>query len=808
MVEMIIQEPVQATIWFILNHYSYKDAIFLAERLNAEVASEESLYLLATCYYRAGKQVAAYSILSNKSFKSSECRLLLARCCCDLKKYGEAEEALLGKFNCLEKSGSCKGGLSSEDIIQEFGKSAAFAAQMLALICSKTERYEKAVDYYLKSLKFNPFLWSSFENLVKLGAKPDSSKIFNINNIDFSLCHGNNPLVTLWNSNVKGSFDNTSQGTGGSQVTVPIIKELNQPVEIHSPFALIKPTNDNGTIDVITPESNSWVTTCLAPQKAQPLTKITRRSANVSSERISPTTVKRAETPSGTASRLSFGVFPLIDSTPPIHLCTLGPNENIDTSEIRNANMQSERITRAPAKKPQTRRSHAIQGVTTRNNQKEMELNELNKAEPIKSNQQSGFISEEVKQAGLKMQRASAEGLLNLLVDLANASLCLGQFHCTKAIKILMNLPQKQFNTGWVLSGIGRAYFEMSKYEEAVKYFEEAHKVEPHRLQGTEYYSTALWHLQREIKLSMLAQECIEFDKNAPQTWCVAGNCFGLQKEHETAIKFLQRAIQVDPDFAYAYTLLGHELVLTEEMDHAMACFRNAIRIDARHYNAWYGIGMIYYKQEKFQLAELHYRKALSISSCSPVLLCHIGVVQNALKKTESALTTLNKAIEMDPKNALCKFHRASIYFSMEKHQLALHELEELKQIVPKESLVYFLIGKVHKRLGNTHLALMNFSWAMDLDPKGANNQIKEVIDKQYANDDDEVVVCLDSGDETYNSNLVNESSESSLRPRSHLHRESHSSSMEDEDDDDADEDYVPNNDLNNDGGELMDEGV
>ena len=41
----------------------------------------------------------------------------------------------------------------------------------------------------------------------------------------------------------------------------------------------------------------------------------------------------------------------------------------------------------------------------------------------------------------------------------------------------------------------------------------------------------------------------------------------------------------------------------------------------------------------------------------------------------------------------------------------------------------------------------MNFSWAMDLDPKGANNQIKEVIDKQYANDDDEVVVHLDPND-------------------------------------------------------------
>ena len=45
---------------------------------------------------------------------------------------------------------------------------------------------------------------------------------------------------------------------------------------------------------------------------------------------------------------------------------------------------------------------------------------------------------------------------------------------------------------------------------------------------------------------------------------------------------------------------------------------------------------------------------------------------------------------------------------------------------------------QVHKKLGNTHLALMNFSWANDLDPKGANNQIKEAIDKPYHTDDDD----------------------------------------------------------------------
>ncbi|RWS13328.1 Cell division cycle protein 27-like protein [Dinothrombium tinctorium] len=908
---MIIQEPVQATIWFTLNHYAFSDAIFLAERLHSEVNSEESLYLLATCYYRAGKTVSAYSILADKAFKSSECRLLLARCCCDLKKFADAEEALIGNKSKLQQQSSNSSvtsakcpSLSTEELIAEFNEAASFAAQMLAFICSKTERYEKAIDYYKKSLKLNPFLWSSFESLVQLGSKPDSSKIFNLSNVNFDLCFGSNPLVNLWNTNLKTTSEHISTSQQQTTITpqqqqpqqqqLAAVKETNQNFEIHSPFAVIKPTAESGSFEVFTPDNNSWIsTTCYAPQKVNMEFKISRKTNPIQCDnKDTPMVITKTGTPTG---RLSFGIFPLGEA-PTIPLIM-----NIESNETKVQNSDSStKISNAPLKKPQTRRSQqnsTFMPPPTRNNvpklqifnqsmninthslesginslqsstsvtnqstvsqtglglrrssrlfnssssvkenstksasrttnqennkkatssktptkktrrqssatttttstaqQKESELNEINKPENGKVN--SNAINEELKQAGLKWQRASAEGLLNLLVELGKAALYLGQFQCQKAIDVLINLPLKHFNTGWVLNSLGKAYFEMAKYEEAVKYFEDAHKVEPHRLQGTEYYSTALWHLQQEVKLSMLAQELIEFDKNSPQTWCVAGNCFSLQKEHETAIKFLQRAIQVDPDFAYAYTLLGHELVLTEEMDHAMACFRNAIRIDPRHYNAWYGIGMIYYKQEKYQLAELHYRKALQISPCSPVLMCHIGVVQHALNKTEQALQTLNKAIEMDPKNALCKFHRASIYFAMDKHQLALNELEELKQIVPKESLVYFLIGKVHKRLGTTHLALMNFSWAMDLDPKGANNQIKEVIDKQYANDDDDVVICLDSGDEIANrSQLLNASSESSLRLRSQSHHES-SSSMEAEEEE-----------ANYDGSEVMDEGI
>ena len=37
------------------------------------------------------------------------------------------------------------------------------------------------------------------------------------------------------------------------------------------------------------------------------------------------------------------------------------------------------------------------------------------------------------------------------------------------------------------------------------------------------------------------------------------GNCFSMQKDHETALKNFQRAVQLNSRIAYAHTLCGYE---------------------------------------------------------------------------------------------------------------------------------------------------------------------------------------------------------------------------------------------------------
>ena len=201
------------------------------------MGSDEALHLLASCYFRAGKTAAAYSVLRTQGCRSPQCRLLFGRCCVDLKKYCEAEQALLSSFMRSESKGQPKADVSIDELVSEFGDSASFVAQLLGFVSVKTERLSRAIDFYCKSLTLNPFLWSSFQSLVQLGHKVDPEKMFTVANVDLNQCYGSNTLISLWNSNRV-----TECGLPAQTPQTVSLKDNQKPAavfEINSPFAVI-----------------------------------------------------------------------------------------------------------------------------------------------------------------------------------------------------------------------------------------------------------------------------------------------------------------------------------------------------------------------------------------------------------------------------------------------------------------------------------------------------------------------------------------------------------------------------------------
>eukprot|EP00038_Savillea_parva_P018736 m.25338 g.25338 ORF g.25338 m.25338 type:complete len:734 (-) comp4227_c0_seq1:59-2260(-) len=702
-------------------------AIFLAERLHSEEPTSANVHLLAQCHVRAGHFSRAYSLLKGQT--SLDCRFLFARCCYLLDKLQEGELAL---------TGALFPGSTTE--LRELNDSNGAAYALLGDICQRSSRPENAIECYRRSLEQNPFLWSSFVALCRLGARPNASDFFT-------------PSATTLNR-VVGAMETSISGSDTVARQTAACGDEHETDAPHTPVA--------PRVNVDTPDIAG------TPQTSQ-----AKGSA-----------LKTPQVSAGTPTTPGIGSFALagsgaavavpsaLGSPMPWSYTTPSPaGASFDTPDLPAhtpkeptlAVRKSSRTTRSTRDSaPPVRRSMRIFTSSKKDKSRDPGRSKDDKdAKASKKQRHFGaadaaaaadtFAGDDVAPPSKLLLRTSSAvdsiGLresvtaaLVLLGKLGAGSAALSNFECNDAIELFSALPPSHLNTGWTYCQIGKAYFELAKYKEANWAFRMARRLEPYRTEGMEIYSTTLWHLRQESALSYLAHEVVAADRNAPESWCVVGNCFSLQKEHGAAVKSLERAVQLDPTFVYAHTLLGHEYISNEDFTKALECFRSAVHHDARHYNAWYGLGMIYYRQERYELAEYHFQKAVDINRGSPILLTYLGIVQHAQQKPEAALEQIDLAKDLDDTNPLVKFNRAMVLVALDRNEEALEELQALTVLAPKESAVYFLMGKIYRKLGQSDKALMHFSWSMDLDPKGNNNLVKDAINKHQPVDDDEAL--------------------------------------------------------------------
>ena len=54
-------------------------------------------------------------------------------------------------------------------------------------------------------------------------------------------------------------------------------------------------------------------------------------------------------------------------------------------------------------------------------------------------------------------------------------------------------------------------------YSQAEEVFKELRALEPHQVRGMETYSTVLFHLQKEVAMSTLAQDMVAIDKTCAE---------------------------------------------------------------------------------------------------------------------------------------------------------------------------------------------------------------------------------------------------------------------------------------------------
>jgi len=769
-----------------LDAHALANATFLAERLVALAPTDGNVYLLAQCHYRSGKHCAVRSTLGTR-LTTPPARYLFAKACVELGKLGEAERALKSRLNEEGESefvgeyGARKRPTIGDDDALACG--GANGEYLLGVICRDTGRNAAATAHFTRALSADPLMWSAYEALCALGADAEAKACMSASREDLiyalypsaiaeravvhkakEVAYAPRMVGLPPSSPTRGrrSFDraNVDSAVSTPHATAPIAFDVMSSL----------PPSTGGSDR--THARDAWDATNLSTPAFGPgggygesgdsigafVTPSPSSAAAVPPPPQKGAAVARAPPTAGASAGRGVAVAA---NQPSTRETTMGAGRSVlglfgerrkfmDEGKLRKVSgrLFSDDPTSSAVRRSSrihTSRSQHVSGTPDGDAHGEDEAAYLSQVP------EEGEVSYETYLADDKQgvwtwhpafSGRTAEGTLavvNMLRPLAEGLRQLAMYRCEEAINSFHKLAPEQYNTGYVLCATAKAYAEMVDYSHAAKTFEQARAAAPYRVEGLDVYSTVLWHLKQEVKLAHLAQSVEEIDRWAPETWCVLGNCFSLQKEHETALKFFQRALQVNPKYTYAHTLCGHEYFANEDFEKAMNCYRAALRLDARHYNAWYGLGTVYYRQEKYVMSEYHFRYALNINGRSSVLFCYSGMAKHALDDHDAAIELLQRAIALDSRNPLARYEMAAVLMSKEKYEEALEELQELQEIAPKEASVFFLMGRIYKKLGLPDKAMINFSVALDLRPSTADtNAIKNAVEKLDAADDSE----------------------------------------------------------------------
>ncbi|KAG9456605.1 hypothetical protein H6P81_001113 [Aristolochia fimbriata] len=719
-----------------------RNAIFLCERLCAEFPSELNLQLLASCYLRNNQAHCAYHIL--KGTQMAQSRYLFALSCFQMDLLHEAEAAL------------CP---ANEPHIEV--PNGAAGHYLLGLIYRYTDRKKSAVHHFMQALSIDPFIWSAYEELCILGSAEDANSIFGeAAAVRIQQQHSNSGLSCQGEDTNVSSGRKSGPDDGSPRLKQNNVKEVYQGHSLGAVLGLgpaSQVVNAASSVSLCnTPSPVSVQTSGIAPP---PLCRNGLPNLGPNSGEGSPRSTvnagvqapRRKFMDEGKLRKVSGRLFS--DSAPrrstrlageaasnATHAGGSGTNHasskflgGLSTSKM--SSFRSVTVRRG--------QSWATESLDEGRSQEALDESRLDSTatssasvsavgddRPTERERMNPQTCVGPSTSGSRIQSGVLE-LLGLLKTIGEGYRLSCLYRCQDALEAFLKLSHQQYNTGWVLSQVGKAYFELVDYYEADNAFSLARRISPYTMEGMDIYSTVLYHLKEELKLSYLAQELITTDRLSPQSWCAIGNCYSLQKDHEIALKNFQRSVNLDSKFAYAHTLCGHEHVALEDFESGIKCYQSSLRVDPRHYNAWYGLGMVFLRQEKYEFAEHHFRKAFKINPRSSVLMCYLGMALHSLKRNAEALEMMEKAILADKKNPLPMYQKGNILLSLEKFEEALSVLEQLKEYVPRESSVWALMGKIYKRLGMYDKAMFHYGLALDLKPSAADGaSIKSAIEK------------------------------------------------------------------------------
>lgn len=250
------------------------------------------------------------------------------------------------------------------------------------------------------------------------------------------------------------------------------------------------------------------------------------------------------------------------------------------------------------------------------------------------------------------------------------------------ALDPLKRLVMVKPNSVELLQYLGRAYYEVKDFQNALKYFEQAARLASHSsvtLNNVGYAHLNLYQISLAEKAFKKALQITPGYKPAIMGLCLT---YGLGKDGALVIEFCTKARKLNPEGSAANYFIGSAKFDSGQYAEALAFFLRARTLQPEAAPTYVAIGFTQYRMKHFKEALANFTRAVELEPSEPALNGK-GLSYVSLKKYDEAEKAFRHALAIAPSSFQTRFNLGMTCLFRENRDCTYEQYNYLKMFDP-----------------------------------------------------------------------------------------------------------------------------
>lgn len=229
------------------------------------------------------------------------------------------------------------------------------------------------------------------------------------------------------------------------------------------------------------------------------------------------------------------------------------------------------------------------------------------------------------------------------------------------------------------------------------------------------YDDFSLWRdeISKEPVLAPQAQNNLGYDYYL--RWAADNIPADKQRDYDSAVYLINRAIELKPDYVNPYMAMGELLRTAGKLNEARSIYHRALRVAPDDNRIMSALAILYFANELYDSSGYYFKRVAELYPSGDAF-GNYGILLEKINKDEAALSAYNKAISMDNGlNYVLYLNRAKLFIKLKKWPEAKGDIDKAITISPDMGELYYLRSLSDTQQHNNTAAIKDVEKAISL---------------------------------------------------------------------------------------------